>query len=380
MDQIVSQMQRFMKRFNCGMLFCAGADSVLYLSDMEFTPSSCNPVLYAVQPLSPTVIMVPASGRRVIFTASALKQYIDDRRINADVYYYSSTLFIRYDPDISRPEIYAPSLKDCIKRYLSDFSCTGADVYGDEPFRIFNEKNTILADNILEAEPLLTACRAIKVPEEIRRLRIASRVSYEAMEQIRITLEEGGPIRENDLFYIMRDVIYRQRCQWNYTSLSAGPYSSDIYHRPCNYSLQDGDVVRMDVGAVWEGYGSDVARCYFYGKPKEEEKRLYETLCEAQHRMVEAAGPGCDLGELFHIGDTYIKSHGYPEYRRSGLGHSVGVLTEEQPFISPRNAGVIMEENMIFSIETPYYIKDKAGFNVEDILLITSNGHEILMN
>lgn len=379
MDQIIIQVQNYMNSSGCDLLFAASAENVFYLSDLEMTASACNPVLFAVQPLSPTVVLIPTVGRRVIFTASALKQYIDDKKLLADVYYYPSSLFLRFDAGVPAPEIYAPTLAACIRRYLSDFNLCNARIFGDEAFGLLCSRNSILAQPPAPAEKLLTACRARKVPEEIRRLRIASRVSYEAMEQVQKILSQGGSIREIDLFYQMREVIFRQRCQWNYTSLSAGPYSPDIYHQPVDYLLQDGDVVRMDVGAVWQGYGSDVARCCFYGTPHAEDERLYRVLCEAQIRMVEAARIGTDLSDLFHIGDQYIKAHGYPEYRRAGLGHSVGVTTEEHPFICPRNVGYQLEENMIFSIETPYYIKDKAGFNIEDILLITKGGHEILM-
>ena len=378
MDQIIIQAQRYMKECGCDLLFVASAENVFYLSDMEMTASSCNPVLFAVQPLSPTVVLVPLSGKRVIFTASALKQYIDDNKIQADVYYYPSSLFLRFDEGVVRPEIYAPTLEECIRRYISDFCSVNCCIYGDEAFRLLCAKNNMLTERLFSAEALLTDCKVRKVPEEIHRLRIASKVSYAAMDRVKQILSSGGQIREIDLFFAMRDVIYNQRCQWNYTSLSAGPYSPDIYHTPCDYLLQDGDIVRMDVGAVWKGYGSDVARSYFYGVPRKEDDRLYQTLCEGQQRMVEAARPGLDIAELFEIGDSFIKTHGYPEYRRAGLGHSVGVLTEEQPFISPQNAGFILEENMVFSIETPYYIKDKAGFNVEDIILITKSGNEIL--
>jgi len=363
----------------CDLLFGASAENVFYLSDMEMIPCSVNPVLYAVQPLSPTVVAIPASGKRVIFTASALKQYLDDKKIDADIYYYPSSLFLRFDEGVNVPEIYAQTLEDAIRKYISDFGYTNARIFGDDMFALLNQKKHILENQLNSGESFLEFCRARKVPEEIRRLRVASRVSYEAMAYVKKTLEEGGPIREDDLFYGMRDVIYHQRCQWNYTSLSAGPFSPDIYHQPCEYWLQDGDVVRMDVGAVYQCYGSDVARCYFYGTPKTEDQRLYETLCEAQRRMVEAARPGVDIADLFDIGDSYIKSHGFPEYKRASLGHSVGVITEEQPFISPKSRGTILEPNMVFSIETPYYIKDKAGFNVEDIVLITDHSNEILV-
>ena len=379
MDRIIAQMQKNMVSVGCELVLVASAENVFYLSDMDMIPCCVNPVLYAVQPLSPTVVAVPATGKRVIFTASALKQYLDDKKVDGDIFYYPSALFLRFDEGILAPDIYAPSLEDCIRRYLSDcgFNCEG--ILTDEAFNTLNERKRMIPQSLSSADKLLQQCKLQKTPEEIRRLRIASRVSYEAMDYVKNRLAEGGPIREDDLFYGMRDVIYNQRCQWNYTSLSAGPYSPDIYHQPCEYWLQEGDVVRMDVGAVYRGYGSDVARCYYYGTPKIQDERLYNVLCAAQQRMVEAVHPGLDLAELFYIGDSYIKSHGYQEYHRAGLGHSVGVNTEEQPFISPESVGIVMEPNMVFSIETPYYIKDKAGFNVEDIVLVTEKGHEILI-
>lgn len=378
MDQIITQLQDSMKKEGYDYLLAAGTVNVFYLSDMEMTASACNPVLYAVQPLSPTVILVPAVGARVIFTSGALKQYLDDRGISGEKLYYPTSLFVRYDEEIMAPQIYGETLECCVRRYFSDFSCTGKSIVCDTAFLNMARIGWKWREPFESAESLLIRCRSRKVTEEIQRLRLASRTSYDAMEAVQTALEEGGSLTELELFYRLRDVIYRNRCQWNFTSLSAGPYSPDIYHCPSQYKLRDGDVVRMDVGAVWSGYGSDVARTCFYGSPRKEDERLYQTLREAQKKMIESIRPGRDLGELFSLGDTFIKSHGYPEYHRAGLGHSVGIITEEEPFICPGNHGILMEENMVFSVETPYYIKDKAGFNVEDIILVTERGYEIL--
>lgn len=227
------------------------------------------------------------------------------------------------------------------------------------------------------ADSLIMRQRLVKTGEEINRMRIAANASYSGMERVEELLNTGGKFSEIELFYEARKVILNHHCQWQFTSVMAGPFGADIYHQPTDYIIQDGDFVRMDFGAVYEGYSSDVARTISVGAPNPEYVRLASVLREGVNLIIEALKPGVRLGDLFHLGQNYIRKHGYPQYNRHLLGHSIGIEVEEQPFIES-NSDFIVEPNMVFSVETPYYIKDLAGFSHEDIVLVRENGAELL--
>ena len=377
MNATVLQFQKAMQNKELEVVLASGASNVFYLSDIPVTNVAVNPVLEAVQHLSPTVALVPSEGRLVVFTSAALKQYLDDRAYDAEVYYYPTSLFLEFPQGVSKPRIYAEDLETCIGKYLNVHTVKNGKLGIDSAFLSSPGAECLQNTPYGIADGFIQEMRAMKTEEEIRRMRIASCASYAAMERVEGLLKTGKPYTEEDLFYEARQEIFIRRCQWRFSSLMAGPYSADIYHQPRRYALKNGDVVRLDIGAVYQGYGSDVARTFFYGTPPEDYAKLYDTLCEAQHRMIESFKPGVPLTDVFSVGLEYVRAHGYPQYTRKLLGHSVGIETEERPYVESSNDFVI-RENMVFSLEVPYYIKERAGFNIEDIVLVTPNGCEFL--
>jgi|GEM_PF-2442689 len=377
MVDAIGRTQQAMAKQDYEAIVVAGASNVFYLTDFAVTPIAVNPILDALAHLYPIVVLVPVQGHLVIFADESLKQYADDLNLQADLRYYPSGLFLEYAPGVSRPAIYADSLQACIVRYFTETPPKYGKIGYDRAFSINPGLELLEGLNISSVDHLLTMQRACKTPEEIRRIRIASKVAYEAMDLAESLLNDGTAWKEDDLFYEMRRHIFDSRCQWRFTTLSAGEYSADIYHQPTDYRLKTGDVVRLDLGPVYRGYCSDIARTFFFKEIPTEYGKLYEVLSEAQRRMVAEMKSGVVLSDLFNLGYEYVCSHGYPSYQRGHLGHSIGVESTEAPLINPEY-DCKAEEGMIFSIEVPYYIKDRAGFNMEDIVLVHKDSCEIL--
>ena len=164
---------------------------------------------------------------------------------------------------------------------------------------------------------------------------------------------------------------------WNQTTVAAGAAGANPFHQPTDYVLKRGDLIRYDIGGTYGGYCSDLARVAVVGDPAPEAKRLYDTLRAGEEAAVKAVKPGATLGQIFAIGMGYVWEHGYPHYRRGNIGHTIGIELEEEPFISKDNP-LAFEPGMVFAIELPWYQVGRFGFNVEDIVLVTENGHELL--
>ncbi|MEL7565545.1 MAG: Xaa-Pro peptidase family protein, partial [Dehalobacterium sp.] len=362
------------------ILLLSGMDNIFYLSDIPVTDMAANPVLNVLQQFNPSILCITADGNRVLFAATSLAQYIDENISDITVYYYPTALFIDYRPSIASPEVYASSVSGCLVKFLTENGLLNGKIGMDAQFFVNPGADCLGAGNFVteNVERDLYFLRKIKSHEELRRMRHASIAAYAVMDWVKEQVEAGADITEAELFYGLRAKLLEYHCQWKFTTVACGKYSADVYHQPlADYRLKRGDTVRLDIGAVYQGYGSDVARTYFAPDVPGEYRKLYQTICDAQKLVLENLKPGAKGINLFHMGQEYVRSHGYPQYNRTMIGHSIGLQTEEYPFISPKDE-MILEEGMVICIELPFYIKNLAGLNIEDIVLIKKNGIEYL--
>lgn len=156
--------------------------------------------------------------------------------------------------------------------------------------------------------------------------------------------------------------------------------------------LKTSDLILLDFGAKVDGYCSDMTRVVFFGKPKDEHKKVYETVLEAQKRALEylttskAYVPSLKVregqGELYRsaevdrIARNYITSRGYPEYQH-GLGHGVGLAIHEAPRLR-RGGTDELKPGMVVTVEPGIYLPGICGVRIEDLVVLTDDGIEVL--
>src|SRR5690625_766835 len=141
------------------------------------------------------------------------------------------------------------------------------------------------------------------------------------------------------------------------------------------YQGEEGDIVKFDVGADIAGYGSDLARTFVLGQAKDEVKKIYNALRTGHDRLLEIVGPGIQMNKVFEEVMGVIKKSGLKSYNRGHLGHSVGMVIEEPPFVSPSET-TTFKPGMVVCLETPYYAYGVGAIMIENMLLITENGYE----
>lgn len=226
-----------------------------------------------------------------------------------------------------------------------------------------------------DARPTFFKLRQVKTRAEIGRMRHANRVNTAA---IRAALDviRGGAI-EQDVLEAFKSKVREMGCDWESAALGAGPQSGESYNIAGDYVLSPGDAVRFDVTAVHEFYFSDLSRCAAVGDLPAEVRRLYDALFEAQQAMMAAVRPGVPASELFRIGVEKVKAAGYGHYARGNMGHGLGLGHYEEPFITPDN-DTPLETGMTLAIEAPYYVAGQYGLNVENNVLVTEAGCEVL--
>jgi Xaa-Pro aminopeptidase len=141
--------------------------------------------------------------------------------------------------------------------------------------------------------------------------------------------------------------------------------------------LNEGELVTVDFGCRLEGYHSDETVTMAIGAVSRELRAIFDIVLEAHDRALEAIVPGLPLSELDRVARNHIQSGGYGEYFGHGLGHGVGLQIHEAPTISPRSKATA-EVGMVFTVEPGIYVPGVGGVRIEDMVLVTAEGHEVL--
>jgi Xaa-Pro aminopeptidase len=159
---------------------------------------------------------------------------------------------------------------------------------------------------------------------------------------------------------------------WEYISVGPDPWGG-------NAAARVGDLIKVDVGCLVEGYTSDSARTFVLGAPDALKTRLYDALLSGFHAGAALLRPGMRLADIHRATRDAIRAEGFPEYTRGHFGHGLGagLGSEEWPFISA-DADVVLEPGMVMAFECPWYINGLGGMIVENQLLITQTGHEMM--
>ena len=143
--------------------------------------------------------------------------------------------------------------------------------------------------------------------------------------------------------------------------------------------VAEGDLIKIDVGCVVSGYSSDGARTAVLGTPSTDAQRIYDALHRAFDAGFAMLKSGVPLADIYRTTSTTMWSLGYETYNRGHFGHGVGasIWSEEAPFISA-TSDAILEPGMVMAFETPWYIDGLGGLILEDQVLITESGCEVM--
>jgi Xaa-Pro aminopeptidase len=167
------------------------------------------------------------------------------------------------------------------------------------------------------------------------------------------------------------------------TIVASGPNSASPHARPTARQLEAGDLVVLDFGGVHEGYCVDLTRTVGIGRVSDERRRLYEAVAAAHRAAVTAAGLArVETGEVDAAARDTLREYGLHEQFGHGTGHGLGLDVHELPRLSrrtPENPGTdVLEAGMVFTIEPGAYVEGLGGVRIEDDLLRTADGAEML--
>ncbi|SPL64744.1 M24 family metallopeptidase [Ochrobactrum soli] len=219
--------------------------------------------------------------------------------------------------------------------------------------------------------------RAIKTTEEIERLAtigaITERSITAALAIAGVGVTERDFARAFHCRTIVEDGFPVLGC------IGFGERSALMNVQPSDRRLEDGDIIRFDVGGHFKHYRADIARNVSFGEPSQDIQTKYNALNRGVQRGIEQIRPGIVASKIFDIVVDTVRKEGIPHYQRSHVGHGIGLDGYDLPLLSA-GSGDILEEGMVLCIETPYYELGHVGLQVEDMLVVRSTGAEMLTN
>lgn len=219
--------------------------------------------------------------------------------------------------------------------------------------------------------------RLIKHPDEIEFLSTAGRIADRALSSVMPFIQPG--ISEKTLAdHIEMAVRQAGGSKTSFDTVVVSGLRGALPHgRPTDKLLSNGELVTIDFGAVVGHYCSDITRTFALGQVSFELEKIYHTVLRAQQTACAAVRPGISCQELDWLARDIIDDAGYGEYFSHNLGHGLGLDVHEAPSLRSDNPQ-LLEPGMIITIEPGVYIPGIGGARIEDDVLVTEDGFELL--
>jgi Xaa-Pro aminopeptidase len=217
--------------------------------------------------------------------------------------------------------------------------------------------------------------RMIKSAEEVRRLERAARIAEDGVAAVLGMLKPG--VTEREAARVFEAEILAKGADPFFTVVTMGERAAlaDVF--PVDRALRPGDMIRFDLGCVFEGYRSDIARTAVLGQPSEKLARYYAAILEGERQAIAMMKPGVVVNRVFEHAVRVTRETGIPHYERNHVGHGIGLEGYDPPTLNAATT-MALEPGMVFCVETPYYEHGWGGVQVEDAIEITPTGCRML--
>lgn len=230
--------------------------------------------------------------------------------------------------------------------------------------------------SFINADEILNELRLVKDEQEIKLIKKACELVDFAVEVGVNELAEGKT--ELDIIAAIEYEIKKKGAGMSFDPIVlAGANAASPHGTPGLTKIERGQLVLMDLGVVYEGYCSDITRTVAFGEISEKQKEIYETVLKAEVAAVELTRPGVKAKLLDQTARNIINDAGYGQYFPHRLGHGLGISVHEFPSMTDTNE-MVLKPGMVFTVEPGIYIPGVAGVRIEDDVLVTEHGVEVL--
>ncbi|MFK8793119.1 M24 family metallopeptidase [Planococcus plakortidis] len=244
-------------------------------------------------------------------------------------------------------------------------------------FATYSQYQEKLTATLEPVSGVIEKLRMVKSPEELEVLKAAAKIADDAFEHICSYIKAGMTELEvsNELEFFMRS---QGATSSSFDIIVASGLRSALPHGVASdKKIEQGDLITLDFGALYNGYVSDITRTVAVGEPSDKLKEIYQVVLDSQMLALEKIKPGMTGIEADAIARDYIKSKGYGEAFGHSTGHGIGLEVHEGPGLSFRSE-TVLEPGMAVTVEPGIYLPGIGGVRIEDDILITETGNERL--
>lgn len=245
----------------------------------------------------------------------------------------------------------------------------------------FKKKNPLF--KLEESEGIIEAAREVKTDEEIMNIKKAQRLTGETLKHALDLLENGG-------YKIYTEISFAEKIrQISFelggeglgfdTIVASGEGSAEPHYRPSNKPLKPDACLLIDLGVKYKGYTGDLTRTFYLGEPTAEFQEDYKLVDKCKNKVIDLIRSSVSIRSLQNAAESFFEQHTVNEYFIHSIGHGVGLEIHEAPSGS-RNKEVLLQAGNVFTVEPGLYFYEEYGIRLEDMVLVTSDGCEILQS
>jgi Xaa-Pro dipeptidase len=363
-------------------LVATTAENVRYLTDYDAPP------LYIYRYPGAFAVARPKADPTLLVGLSGL-EYLIERPVTTRDIRTSGTYYVerRAGASLSDAEdrlqalrarcLHHPKAEDSLVACLADAGGQGAiglDERGLSPVAWRALTLRLAPAPLVEASDLFAELRRLKSPDELALLRRALAINEHAAARAFEMAAAGQP--ESAMEEVFRTEAARAGADPGHWETTLGPRSSGSFHAGA-YVGRLGDLIRSDSSLRYRGYWSDIGRTRVLGTPAAAHARTYDAIHAGQDAAIRGVRAGARVGDLYALTVDTIRRAGIPHFKRHHVGHGIGLEMYEAPLLV-EGSDARLEAGMVINVEVPYYESGYGGFQIEDTVLVTADGCEVL--
>jgi Xaa-Pro aminopeptidase len=239
----------------------------------------------------------------------------------------------------------------------------------------FEQLRKAVKARLKTAANVIETIRSVKDASEIAAIQTAALIAAQALEQTLPYIKPG--VTESELGGMLDFQIRKLGARNSFETIVAfGPNASRPHHQPSKRRLRKKDSVLIDFGAKYNGYCSDITRCFVIGGTTAFYKKVCDVVEQAQAAAIRIIKAGVKITQVDAAAREVIAKSGLPVYGH-GTGHGFGLEIHESPFLKADAKGTL-KAGQVITIEPGIYMPGKLGVRIEDDILVTETGYKIL--
>ena len=268
------------------------------------------------------------------------------------------------------------AMLDALATEVARFGSVGFEA-AHVSYEQFQRFEGLFTTTLVPVGGMVEAERRRKDAGEIARMAEACRIADLALSEVAQNLEGRTEAEVRNQLEIRMRELGASGPSYE-TIVATGPVNAARpHHRPTDTRIETGHTVIIDVGALYDGYHSDMTRTFFVGEPTQQQLELYDVVLAAQRAGVEAVETGISTAELDAVCRDAITDAGFGEWFSHGTGHGVGLLIHEDPFVN-RTGDLKLQVGDVVTVEPGVYREGFGGIRVEDLVVVTDDGCQVL--